>query len=171
MKKITFLLLMLLCALTTSAAGWCPFHEVNRKWNLSLNGGYSQSGHVPMYGIGVTVRGFHLTIGGLGSTHENDIEVGTWNEKSSCMIQFGYQIPIVMSVRVIPVIGIAGVGEVLTDGYDYDISQSGTVHNKVTNDLKYKFDYGARIVFNHRKLIINLAVSRYTLSGGIGLEF
>lgn len=171
MKKFTLLFLMSLCALTSSAVEWFPFHEVNHKWNLSLNGGYSPSGHVPLYGIGVTVRGFHLTIGGLGSTHENDIDVGTWNEKSSCMIQFGYQIPIVKSVRVVPVIGIAGVGEVHTDGYDYDIGQSGNVQNKVINDLKYKFDYGARVVFNHRKLIINLAASRYTLSGGIGLEF
>lgn len=171
MKKFILLLLVSLCALKSSAVEWFPINEVNHNWNLSINGGYSPSGHVPMYGIGVTVRGFHLTIGGLSSTHENDIDVGTWNEKSSCMIQIGYQIPLVKSVRVIPIIGIAGVGEVHTDGYDYDISHSGTVHNKVTNDLKYKFDYGVRVVFNHRKLIINLAASRYTLSGGIGLEF
>lgn len=171
MKKITILLCLLTIAFSGNATDWFPFSKVNHNWNISVNGGYSPTGRVPLYGIGITVRGFHLTIGGLASTHVHDIRVDTWNEESSCMLQLGYQIPIARSLRLIPVIGITGVGEVHTDGWDYDIGPSGTIYNKVTNDLKYKFDYGARIVFNHRKLIINLAASRHTLSGGIGLEF
>lgn len=170
MKKITVFLCMLALVFSASAADWFPFGEVNHKWNISLNGGYSPSGRVAMYGLGITVRGFHITIGGLGSTHEHDVKVDTWNEDASFVLQAGYQIPIVKAFRIIPVIGMAGVGEACTDGGDWSVD-NGQINNKVTSSLKYKFDYGAHVVFRHRKLIINLGATRYTLLGGLGLEF
>lgn len=86
------------------------------------------------------------------------------------MFHAGYQIPIVRSFRIIPVIGMAGVGEVTTDGSDYDFSGT-TVNNKVSTNLKYKLDYGAHLVFRHRKLIVNVGATKYTVLGGLGLEF
>lgn len=161
---------------SAAATDWFPFNTVNHKWNISVNGGYSPSGRVAVYGLGATVRGFHLTIGGFGSTHENDPRLDTWNEDASFMFQFGYQIPVIKSLRVIPVIGVAGVGEVQTDGYDWKLSYDAFgnltgIDNKVATSIKYKFDYGAHLVFNHRKLIVNLGVTRHSLFGGIGLEF
>lgn len=156
--------------ISASATDWFPFSTVNRKWNISLNGGYSPTGRVGLIGLGATVRGFHLTIGGLGSTHENDVKVGTWNEEASWTIHAGYQIPIVKSFRVIPVVGVTGVGEAHTNGWDWTVND-GQIYNDVSVDMKYKFDYGAHLVFNHRKLIVNLGVTRHTLLGGIGLEF
>lgn len=50
---------------SAAATEWFPFNTVNHKWNISVNGGYSPSGRVAVYGLGATVRGFHLTIGGL----------------------------------------------------------------------------------------------------------
>lgn len=163
-------IIALLFYVSVFANEWFPFGDVNHKWNVSINGGYSPTGRVALYGIGCTIRGFHLTIGGLGSTHEHDINVDTWNEDASFMMQAGYQIPVIKSFRLIPVIGITGIGEAQTDGWDWSI-QNDRVNNKVTMNLKYKFDYGIHAVFNHRKLIINFGVTRYTLLGGIGVEF
>ena len=170
MKRINLLLTTLLISISAFATDWFPFKEVNHKWNISLNGGYNHVGKVGLYGLGATVRGFHVMLGGTGSSHRNDMHVGVWKEKSSYLVHAGYQIPIVKSFRIIPVVGVAGVGEVVTNGYDYEFPNT-TVENKVTSSLKYKFDYGAHLVFKHRKLIVNVGATRYTVLGGLGLEF
>lgn len=170
MKKGLFLFLTLICSISAYAIDWFPFKEVNHKWNLSLNVGYSPTGRVIVGGVGATVRGFHITIGGTGSTHEHDVNVDTWNEDASWTLHAGYQIPIVKSFRVIPVIGVIGVGEAHTNGYDWNYSH-GQINNKVSVDMTHKFDYGAHLVFSHRKLIINALLTRHAFLGGIGLEF
>lgn len=172
MKRILFIILAISFCTSASPKKIFPFKEVNSQWNISINGGYNHSAKVGAYGFGLTIKGFHLTIGGSGgSSHEHDVRVDSWKEKSSCLIHTGYQIPIIKSFRIIPIVGVAGAGEVTTDGADWNISQDGTIHNKTTQDLKYKFDYGAHLVYNHRKLIINLVASKHTVLGGIGLEF
>lgn len=171
-KKSLFIIIAIFYCASASPKKIFPFKEVNSQWNISVNGGYNHSAKVGTYGFGLTIKGFHLTIGGSGgSTHEHDVRVDTWKEKSSYLIQTGYQIPITKSFRIIPVVGMAGAGEVITDGADWDISQSGTINNKTIQDIKYKFDYGTHLVYNRRKLIINLAASKHTVFAGIGLEF
>lgn len=170
MKKVALALLAMSISFSVLAADLFPFEEVNHKWNLSLLGGYNHKGKVGLAGWGLTVRGFHLTIGGTTSSHKHDMGVDTWKEKASFLFHAGYQIPIVRSFRVIPVVGMAGIGEVTTDGSDYEIDGT-TVENKVSSDLKYKLDYGAHFVYNHRKLIVKVCATRYTVAGGIGLEF
>lgn len=171
MKKILLLFFSTLLCVSASAKDIFPFSEVNSKWNISINGGYNHNVKAGVYGLGLTIRGFHLTIGGTGESHEHDVKVDTWKEKSTCLIHAGYQIPITKSFRIIPVAGMAGAGEIVTDGSDWNISQDGTINNKMTRDMTYKFDYGAHLVYNYRKLIINLAASRYTVFAGIGFEF
>lgn len=171
MKRFNFVLFFLaFISFALRASTFFPFNEVNHKWNISINGGYAPNGKAFVFGWGVTIRGFHFMIGGTGSTHENDIDVGNWSEKASFMFRVGYQIPIVRAIRITPIIGMTGVGEATTDGYDYTVD-NGYIQNEVSTDLKYKFDYGGSLTFSHRKLIVNLAVTRYTLIGGIGLEF
>ncbi len=171
MKKILLLFFSTLLCASASAKDIFPFSEVNSKWNISINGGYNHNVKAGVYGLGLTIRGFHLTIGGTGESHKHDVKVDTWKEKSTCLIHVGYQIPITKSFRIIPVAGMAGAGEIVTDGSDWNISQDGTINNKMTRDMTYKFDYGAHLVYNYRKLIINLATSRYTVFAGIGFEF
>ncbi|EKJ91826.1 hypothetical protein QR305_02085 [Bacteroides finegoldii] len=171
MKRIVFIILLIFLYVSASAKDIFPFNEVNSKWNISINGGYNHNVKAGAYGLGLTIKGFHLTIGGTGGSHKHDIKVDTWKEQSTCLIHVGYQIPITKSFRFIPVVGMAGAGEIVTDGSDWNISQNGTINNKMTRDMTYKFDYGAHLVYNHRKLIINLSASRYTIFAGIGLEF
>lgn len=160
----------MVCSMSAFSADWFPFHEVNHKWNLSINGGYNFEGKVGAYGFGLTIRGFNLILGGQTSTHKHDIEVGTWKESASAMGLLGYQIPITHTFRIIPVVGFSGIGEVITDGRDWEIS--GThINNAISTDISYKFNYGANMVINHRSMIINFIATRYMVIGGIGLEF
>lgn len=168
MKKIFLVTFFILLSLHAKAI--FPFKEVNSKWNISLNGGYNHSMKAGLYGFGLTIKGVHLTLGGIGSSHKHDVQVDTWNEKASFLFHAGYQIPITQSFRIIPVIGTTGVGTVVTDGSDWNIS-NGVINNVTAEDITYKFDYGMHFVYNHRKLIVNLAASRYTIFAGIGLEF
>lgn len=169
MKKLILSAFFMLYCININAN--TPFREVNKKWNISINGGYNHSAGVGLYGLGLTIKGFHITFGATGSTHENDVRVGKWKEKSGCIAHAGYQIPINKVIRIIPVVGISGAGEVLTDGYDYEIS-NGTIQNETYSDIKCKFDFGAHFVINpYKKLIINWAWTRYTLYAGVGFEF
>lgn len=172
MKKLLPFVIAIYVCLSANSKGLFPFREVNKKWNLSVNGGYNHNMEVGVYSFGLTIKGFHLTIGGSGSpSHKHDVRVDTWKEKSSSLIHAGFQIPITKSFRIIPVVGMAGAGDTITDGSDWEVSKNGTINNKIIHDISYRFDYGAHLVYNHRKLIINLAASRYTVFAGIGLEF
>lgn len=73
--RIAVLLLFISTAHEICAKKIFPFNEVNKKWNISINGGYNHSAKVGLYGFGLTIKGFHVTIGGTGSTHENDVNV------------------------------------------------------------------------------------------------
>lgn len=171
MKKLLLLLFMAASWISADATDWFPFEEVNHKWNIGIGGGYNPSMEAGVYNLCVTIRGFHLTIGGIGgSSHKNDVNVGKWEEKSSMLAHFGYQIPIVKAFRIIPAVGIAGAGTTTTDGYDWEISQ-GQINNKTYKEMSYRFDYGIHLVYNHRKLILNIGASRYAVTGCIGLEF
>lgn len=171
MKKLILTATFAIFAMLVNAKGIFPFKEVNSQWNISLNGGYNYSMKVGLYGFGLTIKGFHVTLGGTGSTHKNDEDVGVWSERASCILHAGYQIPITQAFRIIPVVGMAGAGTVKTDGYDWDVSDTGVIHNKTTEDMSYRFDYGAHFVYSYKHLIVNLAISRYTVFGGVGMEF
>lgn len=82
----------------------------------------------------------------------------------------GYQVPIIKAFRIIPVVGIAGSGRTVTDGYDWEVSQ-GQIENKTYKEMSYRFDYGVHFVYNHRKLVVNIGASRYVFTGCVGLEF
>lgn len=171
MRKIAILIALALSALSANAVEWFPFGAVNRhKWNISLQGGYNHRGDGLVVGGSFTVRGFYFMLGGLGSTHERDTGVSTWTENASITMHVGYQIPIARGFRIVPKLGVAGTGTVTTYGDDWSISH-GSIKNETSTDMTLYFDYGVNVVFNHRKLLITLGISRCTYTGGIGLEF
>lgn len=110
-------------------------------------------------------------IGGMGSTHEHDLDVSTWTEDASIALNVGYQIPIARGFRIVPKLGIAGTGTETTYGDDWKIDHSGGIRNETSSDMTIRFDYGVNAVFNHRKLLITLGISRCSYSVGVGLEF
>ena len=59
-----------------------------------------------------------------------------------------------------------------TDGSDYTISDSGIVHNKFSEKKSVSgLDFGGIAVINIKKVNINLAFTKYSILGGIALEF
>ena len=167
-----FLLLTLtiiVCACGARAAELWPFAEVNNKLDLSVNAGYHLDSDVALMGFGVTIKGFHLTIGGVGSCKLPDGTKPSGKNTASAMLQAGYQIPVVKAFRVIPVVGFAAVGKIVYDPEGKPLGDGVT--DKTRLDMKYRFDAGAHFVFNYRRLIVNAAITRYTVFGGLGIEF
>ncbi len=168
MKKILIAFISLLSVTAAQAADLWPFAEVNNRLNVSLNAGYHFDNHVAAMGFGVTIKGIHLTIGGVGTCRLGDGKVPEDKNTASAMIQLGYQIPVVRQFRFIPVVGTAAAGKVI---YDTDSQRGPGEAPKTRLKMKYRFDAGVHLVFNYKALIVNAAVTRYTVFGGIGVEF
>lgn len=175
MKKLFLILIIMSTVLEVSAKNVFPFKEVNNKWNLGVIGGYVGYGKNisnGAVGISLTIKGFYADIMGWPSSHEHDMGVDKWSDKTSLVLHTGYQIPIVKSLRIIPIVGFSKVAYGTTDGSDYDISDSGTVHNKFSESKAISgLDFGGIVVINIKKLNINLALTKYTILGGIAMEF
>ncbi len=155
----------------TGAVEWWPFREVNRESiNLSANAGYHFDSNVAVMGFGVTIYGAHITIGGVGTCKLPDGTGPTGKNTASAMVQFGYQLPVTRSFRIIPVVGTAAVGKIVYDMEDAHL-RADDDPQKIRLDMSYRFDAGVHLVFNYRKLIVNAAITRYTVFGGIGVEF
>ncbi len=168
MKSAVLTLFFVLSALAAAATDWFPFREVNgKRINLSVNGGYHFENHVAAMGFGVTIYGFHMTIGGVGDCRlKNGASLPDKNN-ASAMVQAGYQIPVVRAFRFIPVVGTAAAGRTVYDREKK--SEDGRPESRLK--MNYRFDYGVHFVYNHRKLIVNAAITRYTVFGGVGIEF
>lgn len=158
-------------ALCCGAVEWWPFRQVNHeRINLSANAGYHFDSDVAVMGFGATVYGVHITIGGVGTCKLPDGTKPTGKNTASAMVQLGYQLPVTRSFRIIPVVGTAAVGKIVYDMEDAHL-RAADDPQKTRLDMSYRFDAGVHLVFNYRKLIVNAAITRYTVFGGIGVEF
>lgn len=172
MKKILCLMILMTLWATPALRGaelW-PFAEVNNKLDLSANYGWHLDSHVGVMGFGVTIKGIHLTIGGVGSCKLPKGHTPSGRNTASAMIQAGYQIPVVKAFRIIPVVGTAAVGKIVYDTEGQENAKPGD-DPKTRLSMRYRFDGGVHFVFNWRRLIVNAAITRYTAFGGIGVEF
>lgn len=175
MRKLILLLMLAVCAsadaqLFTKEA----FKAANGKWSLGVSGGVvglpddSSQGAV---GLNLTIKGFYLDVMGWPSSHDNDVRVDKWKEKTCNTVHFGYQIPITKAFRLIPVVGYFRVGHTTTDGYDWTV-RNGTIHNATSssNDVD-GIDYGGVAVINIKRINIYGAYTRHCLYGGIAYQF
>lgn len=168
----TLLLILLICSLAgAGATEWWPFREVNReRINISANAGYHFDSNVAVMGFGVTVYGVHITIGGVGTCKLPDGTRPGGKNTASAMVQLGYQLPVTRNFRVIPVVGTAAIGKIVYDMEDAHL-RADDDPPKTRLKMSYRFDAGIHFVYNYRKLIVNAAITRYTVFGGIGVEF
>lgn len=167
------LVIILLLSGTAGAAAteWWPFREVNReRINVSANAGYHFDSNVAVMGFGATIYGVHITIGGVGTCRLPEGAEPSGKTTASAMVQFGYQLPVTRSFRVIPVVGTAAVGKIVYDMDDAHL-RGDDDPPKTRLKMSYRFDAGVHFVFNYKKLIVNAAITRYTVFGGIGVEF
>lgn len=175
MKRILLSMMIIASIVNVSAKSFFPFKEVNKKWNIGLMGGYVGYGRDisnGAVGFSLTIKGFYANVMGWPSSHENDMGVDKWSDKQCNAVHAGYQIPIIKSFRITPIVGYAKVSNGTTDGSDYEISNSGTVHNKYSEKENVSgLDFGGIATINIKKLNINLAITKYALFGGIAWEF
>jgi hypothetical protein len=175
MKKTILFLLFPFIIIDVSADNLFPFKEVNNKWNIGLMGAYAGYGKEitsGAFGISLTIKGVHANFMGLYPSHKDDVRVGEWSDKTCTLLHIGYQIPITRKVRIIPIIGYSKIAYGTTNGWDWEVDGSGNIDNNYLEKKSISgFDYGGIVVFNWKKLIINVALTKYTMFGGIGLEF
>ena len=86
--------------------------------------GYGRGVSNGAVGVSLAIKGFYAGVMGWPSSHENDMGVDKWSDKTTTVVHIGYQIPIVKNLRFIPVIGYAKIAYGTTDGSDYTISDS-----------------------------------------------
>ena len=69
--------------------------------------GYGRGVSNGAVGVSLAIKGFYAGVMGWPSSHENDMGVDKWSDKTTTVVHIGYQIPIVKNLRFIPVIGYA----------------------------------------------------------------
>lgn len=171
MKKVLLVALFAIIALSGHAG--LPFGEVNKRFNISVIGGYVGY-HDPIHygavGASFTIFGFYIDAMGFPPLHGSDTRVDKWEDSRSFLCHVGYQIPISKAFRIIPIIGYSNISTGVTDGWDWSAGNSG-VHNKYEADHSIsRFDYGGVIVFKYKKAVFNIGATRSCLYGGIGIE-
>lgn len=171
MKKT--LTLILFTFLSFYCRAGLPFSEVNNAWNLSFIGSYVGYNDPISYGAvggSLTIKGFYIDIMGFSPIHNNDVRVDKWNDKSSFLCHFGYQIPIIKQLRLIPVVGYAHISQGITDGSNWTVGNNGISNKYHSLRSVSRFDYGGIIVLNYKRAIFNIGITRTCITGGIGLE-
>jgi hypothetical protein len=171
--------LVCLIALTMSsqrmmATDWFPIAEVNNHhYSFSIGGGAVLFPEINCGAVdfNFTIWGGHINLLFMGTSHEGDTGVDKWDDKQCFAIHGGYQIPIVSSFSVIPLVGFAMVEDGYTDGSNYHTNNSG-IHNSFYATGKVKeFDYGGSLVYTYKLLSVSAAYTLHSAYGSIGLRF
>lgn len=170
---LAFLLFM---SLTANARVFSKeaFRAANGSWSIGIMGGglgLFDGEARGVFGLNLTIKGFYIDFMAKGSSHKDDVRVDKWNEPSGAVFHGGYQIPIATGFRVIPVVGYYTIGTTSTDGYDWKVTSTG-ISNKTSTSIKSKgVDYGGVLVFNSKHTNFYAGCTRYTLYGGIAIQF
>lgn len=170
---LAFLLFMPLAA-NARAFSQEAFQAANGSWSVGILGGglglFDDEAR-GVFGLNLTIKGFYVDFMGKGSSHKNDVRVDKWKESSGTVFHTGYQIPVTANFRIIPVVGYYTLGTVSTDGYDWKVTSSG-ISNKTSTSIDSKgVDYGGVLVINSRRVNFYAGCTRYTLYGGVALQF
>lgn len=175
MKRILFLFISTFCI----CSSWGQIlnkeaFEANKKWSIGLAGAYM---HFPnditrgAVGVNLTIKGFYIDVMGWPSSHKDDVEYKKWKESTSSLFHVGYQIPIIKTVRIIPIIGFAKASTTATDGTDYSVGSSGIVDSQSSSTDASGFDAGSILCLNSKKVNFYIEVTQHLLGGGIGYQF
>lgn len=132
-------------------------------------------------GFECTIWNFYFDYMGAPAGHTNTVKVGKWeNETEGHTYHFGYRINVYRNLGITPVIGKATMKLGTVDGYDYSISNDGTVSNAfIEKDRECYTDYGAIISYDFGKVRdhsadacfkLSFGITKYCIFGGIGIS-
>ena len=150
--------------------------------NLGQAGSFSDYARFAV-GANLLYNGFYLDfiLADPEHKHYSGITDTKWNDTCAFSLNFGYQIPIVDWLRVMPLIGYAQTNDGVTDGSSLHLSTGDTTttwyhdYEVTPGSRKHYFNFGGGFsVQPWEWFSINLIVTRHAIYGGIGfnvLEF
>lgn len=184
MRKIVIIVSLLLPFLATAQTTYMDaFNEANGKfrWHFGMVGGTIglQDGEtMGCIGLNATIRGVYANFLFWGNGGGDKYSTHTFTSKTCYAYHFGYQVPLTMRWRVIPIAGYFRIGYDVTDGSHYHIDDSG-LHNLTYegDDIIKGFDYGAVVVYHIPSYTgsaiefnFNLGITRHTLFAGVSMN-
>ena len=172
MRIIVSLIILNLFCSTLNAKKW---FDTNK--NLSLGVMYGKIGASEeisqnAWGLNLQIFGLYFDCMGKPRKHGNDVAIDKWKETEAVSYHFGYQIPIVEYVRIIPIIGYYSVKTGTTDGYNWSVTQNG-ISNAFNIDKKNcGMDCGGVLVLNYSFVCLYGAYTKHNqFYGGVGIEY
>ena len=177
-----FILAVMLLSGATLHAQVFDFSLNESRFEFGINAGQVASfSDRARFGLGANVmyNGFYLDFMKADPQHKYYTHVTNekWNDDSAFGINFGYQVPIVSWLRIMPLVGYFQTNDGITDGtsihmsvgdatttwyHDYDVTPGSRVHY---------FNYGGGLSIQPFEWFsINLIATRHALYGGIGLN-
>lgn len=132
-------------------------------------------------GFECTLWNFYFDYMGAPAGHSGSTKVGRWeNEKECSSYHVGYRINVYRNLGITPIIGKATMKLGTVDGYDYSISDNGTISNSfIVKDKESYTDYGAIISYDFGKIRddncdicfkLSFGMTNYCIFGGIGFS-
>ena len=171
MKKTICIIILIVVCFPLNAKKW---FDTNKNISFGLLYGTvcakeELSQHA--WGFNSMLYGFYFDLLIKGRSHGGDVAVGKWKDKEADSFHFGYQIPIIEYVRIVPIIGYSSVKTGMTDGYNWSISQHG-LSNSFNVDKKIGgFDCGGVLVLNYSIISLYGGYTNYNMFyGGVGIE-
>ena len=155
------------------------FH-LNKSVSVGIIGGVMDNFNFGAAGINASFYGLYADFMGWPRKHYDDLRIDKWEDSKVFAFHGGYQIPIHYydggSIKLIPLLGYARVEHGITDGSNWDVTDTGIVNSYHTTDVKSGLDYGAAFAYqNYDKKIgyynFYMAYTRYTAWIGFGIEF
>ncbi|MBP5488196.1 MAG: hypothetical protein J6X77_01350 [Bacteroidales bacterium] len=175
MKRLLIVLALIGLALS---AGAQSLARAEFGINLGQAGSFSEYARFGM-GASLMVEGFYLDVLTTEAQHRYARSSDTkWHDNKAICTNFGYQIPVLSWLRIMPLVGYAQTNDGITDAsktiYDWDEDSLDVYHPyKVTpGSRKHYFNYGGGLSIQPcRWFSINLIGTRHALYGGIAFDF
>lgn len=179
--KRTIILLALMAATINVNAQWFDFssnkNRIDFGFNLGANGvncPYVDFG----FGVGFNITGFYFDFLYSNPAHQYDNHVlpVLYDDTSALSINFGYQIPVLPWLRIMPLIGYtnnaAGITDASTVNVDVSDDHTASVYHDfdVTRRFHY-FNYGCGLIIQpFRWVMFNAVYSRHAIYGGLSFD-
>ena len=182
MKKTFLIIALTLLSVSAGAQNLFDFSSNNGRLEAGVYLG--QPGYTTTYaelglGVDIVAWGIQFDFIQAGPEHKYDHHVTDtkWNDKVACVVNVGYQIPVLSWIRVTPIVGYCQTNDGITDGstvnmkwdegsytlyHDYDVTPGSRTHY---------FNFGGGLSIQPLKWFsVNAVYSRYAIYGGISFD-
>jgi len=184
MKKTLFLSILVAMAMSANAQ-WFDLSNNKGRFTMGVNLGQNRSeiSQIPYraFGAGISMSLYGCYVDFLYSSpdhlFDNHVNPIQYNDSSVTMVNFGYMIPVLPWLRVMPIIGYSQANAGITDATTMNINvteNSASMYHDydVTPGTRnHRFNFGAGLEIRPiRWLNIYGVYSQYAIYGGISIN-